>query len=111
MSLDIWLIKEKCESDELAFWEGNITHNVNKIAMAVGSYECLWRPEEIGVVYAKDNIENLRRAIGMMYLNYNALEKLNPENGWGSLDVLIEFTKSYLEACVEFPDAIIEVSR
>ena len=51
MSLDIWLIKEKCGSDELAFWEGNITHNVNKIAMAVGSYECLWRPEELSLIH------------------------------------------------------------
>lgn len=111
MSLDIWLNKEVRENGNFVLWERNITHNVNKTAMAIGAYECLWRPEEISVVYAKDNIDNLRRAIGMMYLNYTALEKLNPENGWGSLDGLIDFTKSYLEACVEFTDSIIEVSR
>ena len=71
----------------------------------------IWRPEEVGIVYAKDNIINLRQSLGYMYLNYDKLRGLNPENGWGDVENLIDFTTDYLKACEENPEAIIEVSR
>lgn len=106
MSLDIYLKK-----DNEYLWSANITHNMNEAAMAAGAYHCLWRPEEIGVAIAKDNIDNLRRSLAYFYLSYKELEKLNPSNGWGDLDGLIKVTRHYLEACIAFPDAEIEVCR
>lgn len=106
MSLDIDLI-----IDGGCVWSGNITHNVNDMAEVVGAYHYLWRPENVGVVKAADNIENLRRSLGMMYLNYERLKAMNPDNGWGDIDGLIELTKSYLDACIEYPKATIEISR
>ena len=106
MSLDIYLM-----TDRDCVWSANITHNVNDMAAVVGAYHYLWRPEVVKVVKASENIEHLRRSLGMMYLNYEKLEEMNPENGWGSIDSLINATKSYLDACIEYPDAIIEVSR
>lgn len=109
MSLDIYL--NNGSKDGFCVWGGNITHNVNDMAAVVDAYQCLWRPEEINVVKAKDNIKNLRRSLGMMYLNYDKLHKMNPKNGWGSIDGLIDVTKSYLDACIKYPDAVIEISR
>ena len=114
MSLDIYLVDkiyEEYTHEQECYWTGNITHNLNEMAMCVSAYHYLWRPEEVGVIYAKDNIINLRRCIGFMYLNYDRLSELNPENGRGSVDYLIYFTTEYLKACEENPEAIIEVSR
>lgn len=106
MSLDIDLI-EYGES----MWSANMTHNLNKIAIEAGVYECLWRPDEIGVKYARDNISNLRFALGFFYSKYDELKKLNPPNGWGDIDGLIEVTQDFLKACMEYPNAIIECDR
>lgn len=106
MSLDIDLI-EYGES----MWSANMTHNLNKIAIEAGVYECLWRPDEIGVKYARDNISNLRFALGIFYSKYDELKKLNPSNGWGDIDGLIEVTQGFLRACMEHPNAIIECDR
>lgn len=114
MSLDIYLVDrfQTEENDEQeCYWHGNITHNLNKIAMEIGYYECLWRPDEIGIVYAKDNISNLRTALIMYYAQYEKLKELEPSNGWGTLVGLIDFTNEYFKACMEYPDALIEVSR
>lgn len=109
MSLDVYL--NNGSKDGSCVWGANITHNLNDMAAVVGAYHYLWRPEEVNVVKASDNIDHLRRSIGMMYLNYEKLKELNPENGWGDVDGLINFTKNYLDACVKYPDAIIEISR
>lgn len=85
-------------------WDGNITHNLNKMAMQVpvGSkslYEILWRPEEIGYEtvnadYAKELYE------GFTYLKTHRkeLEVYNPENGWGNYDQLLNFCSSLVRA-------------
>lgn len=39
------------------------------------------------------------------------LKKFNPENGWGDYDGLVRFVWEYLDACIEYPDADVEVSR
>lgn len=114
MSLDIYLVDKIYEDytdEQECYWTGNITHNLNKMAMSISAYHYLWRPEEVDVVYAKDNIVNLRQSIGYMYLNYEKLSEMNPENGWGNVDNLIDFTTEYLKACEKNPEAIIEVCR
>lgn len=106
MSLDVWLtVGDDC------VWSRNITHNVNKIAMEICAYECLWRPDEIGVVYAKDNIKDLESALLALNRMYDKLDALNPPNGWGTLDGLIEFVMDYLRWCYRYPDAKINVDR
>ena len=39
----------------------------------------------------------------------NALQKAT--NGWGMYEHFVPFVEKYLEACKEYPDAVIEVSR
>ena len=114
MSLDIYLVNKIQNLDgeeQECYWHRNITHNMGEAASIAGSYRFIWRPDEQGIVLAKDNIKNLRIALGSFYNNYDELLKYDPENGWGSLDQLIDFTKSFLDACVKHPNAMIEVSR
>lgn len=41
----------------------NITHNLNEMAKAVGLYEVLWHPEEIGITVASQMILPLEKGV------------------------------------------------
>jgi hypothetical protein len=61
-------IKDELEQLENDFEEAklsslNITHNLNNMAKAVGLYEVLWKPEEIGVSTAFQMIAPLEKGI------------------------------------------------
>jgi len=85
-------------------WHGNITHNLNKMAMQVPVgkytlYEILWRPEEIG--YQQVNADYAKELyLGFTYLktHRDELEKFNPENGWGNYEILLSFCSSLVRA-------------
>ena len=89
----------------------NITHNLNKMAMKAGVYKALWRPEEIGITRAGQLVDPLSKGLNVLIKNPEKFKKLNPINGWGSYDGLLAFIEAYLEACKNYPDAYIEVSR
>lgn len=125
MSLDVCLLKELrphdfddmnydeqsqfyCDSE---IYSGNVTHNLNKMADAAGIYEYLWRPDEINVTQAHELIEPLSRALGDLYARREHYEQFSPANGWGTWSGFVEFVRLYLEACIDSPDAYIEVSR
>jgi len=92
-------------------YHANITHNLGKMAEHANLYMYLWRPEELGLIYAKELITPLEE--GLVFLNNNKeyLEQFNPENGWGNYNILLKFVIEYLEYCKLFPNAKIEVSR
>lgn len=96
-------------SDEV--FDGNITHNLNKMADAAGIYEHLWRPDEINITKAKELIEPLREGLHKLKLEPEKYKTFNPENGWGSYDGLVSFVENYLNACYQYPDADVKVSR
>lgn len=121
--------QEEAETNEV--YSANITHNLGKMADEAGIYEALWRPhrlkegynipegdyqaewkfEEENKTTAKELIEPLRQGLHNLKSEPERYKKFNPENGWGSYDVLVKFVENYLNACYEYPDAIIEVSR
>ena len=121
MSLDIYLVSEKGRQNVFGYWidEGeilytdNITHNMGKMAAEAGVYSFLWRPDEIDppVTKANELIEPLSKALIEMIKNRKKYERFNPENNWGSYDTLVEFVFRYLQACADYPNADIEVSR
>lgn len=116
MSLDVYLTSPDCEhckrSGEELFTR-NITHNLGKLAAAVDLYDPLWHPEEIGATRAEHLIDLLERGLARLEdpARRDELKALEPSNGWGKLDNLIDFTREYLEACRESPDALVLVSR
>ena len=46
-----------------------------------------------------------------MKSNPEYFKKFNPENGCGSYEGLLSFAEKYLEACKEYPNSFILVSR
>ena len=92
-------------------YEGNITHNLNKMAQEAGVYKYLWRPDEIGVTHARQLIEPLEKGLETLKQDPDTFRKLNPPNGWGDYDGLVGFVEHYLKACKQYPDAEVSVSR
>ena len=107
MSLDVHLSAIRTTE---VYW-ANITHNLNSMADEAGIYKHLWRPEEIRITKASELIEPLRTAIEAMKIDPDRFKEYNPDNGWGDYEGFLEFVSQYLEACIENPDAEIEVSR
>lgn len=102
---------ERRDQETTEAYSSNITHNLCKMAEEAGVYEALWRPEEINITKAKELIEPLRNGLHKLKLEPEKYKKFNPENGWGSYDGLVKFVENYLNACYEYPDADVEVSR
>lgn len=107
MSLDVYLTHVQ----KVTIFEQNITHNLGKMAGEAGIYMHLWRPEELGITKAGELIVPLRKGIEMMEADPDRFIAFNPANGWGSYARFMPWLKRYLEACEDYPDADVEVSR
>jgi hypothetical protein len=107
MSLDVILTATRPTE---VFW-ANITHNLNKMAEEAGLYNYLWRPEELGIHNASELIVPLTEGLDRLLRDKDYFITLNPSNGWGDYENLVEFVTKYLAACVNNPDADISVSR
>lgn len=92
-------------------YSANITHNLVRMAKEAGIYMHLWRPEEIGITKASQLIEPLAAGLNTLALDPDAFQKLNPSNGWGDYDGLVQFVRDYLAACQKWPDADVSVYR
>jgi hypothetical protein len=92
-------------------FNANITHNLTAMADAAELYMVLWRPDELGITKACALIEPLRKGLNILLDNPAKFKALNPTNGWGSYDSLVQFVVSYRGACMDHPDAVIGVSR
>lgn len=97
--------KEEC------VYDANITHNLGKMADKAGIYYALWRPEEIEKSKAKDIIELLEKGLSDLKSRPEYFEKFNSPNGWGIYEHFVPFVEKYLEACKEYPETDIYVSR
>ena len=89
----------------------NVTHNLSKMAEAVGLDKVLWYPEEIGITSASQMIVPLEKAIKELETNPDKYKTYNPPNGWGNFDIFVSFCRSVLRTCKENPDAVIEAGR
>jgi hypothetical protein len=120
MSLNVYLTRKKWVSydegkthteEKEEVYSANITHNLGKMAGEAGIYEALWRPEEIGKIKASEIIELLEKGLADLKARPEHFETFNSPNGWGMYEHFVPFVEKYLEACKEYPDAIIKASR
>ncbi len=99
--------------DDDKVYHANITHNLGTYADAFGLYMPLWRPEDLGIIQAKQLIVPL--AVGLEKLLDHTLQcahaALLPENGWGTHAGLEHFVTEYLAACLHFPEAEVSTWR
>lgn len=93
------------------YFSANITHNLGAMADKAGLYDCLWRPEEVGITHAHQLIPILEEGLKKLQTDRAELEKLNPENGWGSYDGLVRFVTDVLNACRANPGGEVRASR
>ena len=125
MSLDVYLnskpkiVECKCdtcghvhqiESRDVVFnW--NITHNLGEMAEAAKLYDALWRPENLNITVASELIPILTKGLDELECFPETYSKFNPTNGWGDYKGFVKFVKEYLQACIDNPEAEIEVCR
>lgn len=107
MSLDVTLTRVQ----KTSIFEQNITHNLGAMAKEAGIYMHLWRPDELGITKAGELILPLKKGLKLMKSNPKRFKSLNPKNGWGSYDRFVPWIERYIEACEDYPDADVEVSR
>ncbi len=110
MSLDFSL-GYKNDGHFTEVFERNITHNLGCMASNAGIYNALWRPDESKFIKAKDIIGILEKGLKLLKDNPKKFEKYNSSNGWGLYKHFVPFVEAVLEACKEYPSALIEVSR
>lgn len=125
MSLDVYLsgktrdvqcVCSNCDNEHTrketeSFYSANITHNLGKMAEEAGIYEHLWRPDEIGVIKAKQLVEPLTKGLELLKSDRDRFEKFNSSNGWGLYKHFVPFVEHYLNACAANPEADVHVSR
>jgi len=92
-------------------YDSNITHNLNTMAEAAGIYKACWRPDEIGITKAKQLIPLLRDGLAKLEADPKKYEAYNSPNGWGLYRNFVPWVRSYLSACIDNPEADVEVSR
>lgn len=97
------------ESDNV--YEANITHNMGLMAGECGAYDVVWQPEKNGIVIGHQLIQPLTEAIARLKSDPEHFKQFNPVNKWGNYEALLLFLENYLEACTQYPDALVEVSR
>jgi hypothetical protein len=113
MSLDVDLMVDQ----PVSVFSNNITHNLGKMAAAVQLgggltlYHVLWRPDEHGMVFARDIADHLDLGWNILLSDPDHFKQFNPENGWGSYDGLQNFVYHYRNACWDNPDAELRISR
>jgi len=125
MSLDVYLIGPKtttlcvcpnCDhrherETSGCYFDANITHNLGAMANEAGLYKLLWRPEELGIERASQLISPLRDGLARLRARPAFYRTFEPENEWGTYDDFLPWIEKYIQACEEYPDARIEVSR
>ena len=119
------------KTEKETFYNANITHNLGKMADEAGIYEALWRPHRLKDGYnipendheaewkfedenpsiAKDIIGKLGIGLDLLKKDPEHFKKFDSSNGWGMYEHFVPFVEEYLNACIEHPDATIEVSR
>ena len=90
-------------------FRANITHNLGPMAKEAGLYDCLWKPNENGLHKAKDVLPHLAHGLANLLTEPERFKKLNPPNGWGDYDALVDFVIECLVACRKYPEAEVSV--
>jgi hypothetical protein len=107
MSLDVYL--EMTRPTQV--YSANITHNLSEMAKAAGIYKALWRPEKIGITKANQLIPLLEKGLKKLKRSPAKFKAFNASNDWGVYENFVPFVERYIDACKEYPDADISVSR
>lgn len=106
MGLNVSLIEKPCKTckkHETLFSDG-YTYNVSSMWYKIYLYsKCMVDIDGMSGSQASTMLEDAK---DKMIDRKDELEKLNPENGWGSYDGFLEFINRVLDASKKYPSAI-----
>lgn len=110
MGLDVMLTVQvggTSWEERTSVFERHTTHNLRDIAIMVGLYYPLWNPYALqDVSNASELVPHLERGLAELKGDKKHYEQFNHKpSHLGNVDMLIEFTEAYLEACKANPDA------
>ena len=112
MSITVWLtaLVDLGGKDRVEFevWEWNVTHNLSQMWRAAGIFNEIYNSEG---VEASEVVDRLNHGLRMMTHHPEAYRALEPSNGWGTYENAIEFIGNFIEACNEYPKAVIAVCK
>jgi len=115
MSLDVYLVVKadtgNKETENITVFDSNITHNLNTMADKAGIYYHCWRPEELNISKASDIIKPLKDGLDRLNKDPEYFKQFNAKNGWGLYDHFVPWVEEYLNACIQYPNATISISR
>lgn len=117
MSLDIYFTEKKtcpncCHilNDGEEVFCKNITHNLSKMATEAGFGEQLWHPERTDIVYASQLGFHIEKGIAELESNPEKYRQFIASNGWGTYEEFVPWLKELLQACKDYPDAVVSTS-
>ena len=106
---------------ECEVYSFNITHNLGRMALECGLYNPMWRPyrmynidDERGksfIANAGELYDALKFGVDELVANPKKYKEMNPANGWGTYENLVDTATEYMNACKDFPEAGVKVDR
>jgi hypothetical protein len=133
-------IKRECEchcghchevEETETLFDANITHNLGRMASEAGIYEALWRPHRLkpgydipednyneervfennNVTLAKEILAILEKGLKDLKEKPEHFKQFDASNGWGTYEHFVPFVAQVLQACKDYPEAKVFVSR
>jgi len=111
MSLDFYLEMDldtgAPEPYKVELYQGNITHNLSKMAKEAGLYRTLWHPDLLWEhdTTAGELIPVLEEGLLKLQSRPEHYKKFDSPNGWGIYEHFVFFVEEVLNACKEHPKA------
>lgn len=116
MSADLWLSYEaggECEDEECQFLHSfqvfniNVTYNLSPMLRKCG---WKWDRERLDGKKAADIAEAVEATLIKLKADPEKFREMNPPNGWGTYDGLVEQWERFSRAVAHYPDAIVGTS-
>ena len=110
MSLGIYFNAPTCEHCKRggdAVWSRSPTYNLREMWTSAG----LPFDEEIGGKRVAELLPKLEAGLAELLRDPTKYRAMNPPNGWGTYEGLVEVVESAIEAAKQYPDAIVSTWR
>jgi len=122
LSLDVYLEEAEaacpgcrhvhtCNRKPTTLYWANITHNLGAMAEEARLYAAIWRPDEHGYRTAGQIVPVVTVGLADLKARPEHFQQFNAKNGWGLYENFVPFVEKYLDACMQYPSALIRVCR